>query len=217
MKSRFKGGISKEELISLDSYPFYPRFSPHVKHEESDLVVQLSDKYAIPKDNILRLILYVDYAYFWVRKGESPFLCRDPHGISGFELKPEPITSIAFKSKRTSIKIINPDIIDKLYSHFVKLYYQPKPTKDKKKRTSVKDIKKIATDIFKELTEKEKIGPHQAMYVIGYIFAYYGIGLKYNNPIVSEEIYKKTHYRGNYLTYLKDNIKNYIQVPTIQK
>jgi hypothetical protein len=73
-----------------------------------------------------------------------------------------------------------------------------------------KSIKRIATEIFNQLTIKESISEWKSQCIIGFIFAFYQIGISYDHPIQTEAEHERSNSSENYLSYLSGNIKRYI-------
>lgn len=238
MKSNYKRDIYKDFFRPLSSYEYFPRFA---NKDQIELAERLSGIYGIPEGNMLRLIMYVDIAYSLALNKEIKYYYSDEKEILNFEQKPEPIQSILFKGKDKSIEITNPYLIDKIYKDCFMYYKQPEviqyksyspqstnkynhnamlPINDKKTFPFGNIIKMIATDIYNELTKEYKLIERQACCVIGNIYVFYHIHLKYEEPILNEiefieknqkdEAKEQIITEKDYSSYLRNRIISYI-------
>ena len=88
----------------------------------------------------------------------------------------------------------------------------------KKKRPSAKIIHLIATEIYNELTQIEKIKKWKSHCIVGFIFGLYNIGIKKDEFIMNQEQHEKDREQKkikgittqSYRQYLRDKIKNII-------
>jgi len=230
MELQYKRNIDKEYFRSLDSFNYSPIFhAPNPKQKM--LIEKINSSYYIPLGNINRLVQYTEIALNYALESELEYYDSDRSELEKFENDPFPISRIEFmgwqKGSRFSktFEISNPYLIDKLYNSVFEYinFHETKPkngnTDKKKKRPSATLIKKVATQIFKELTKVNNISEWQSLCIIGYIYSYYEIGLKKEEPIMTEEVWnlskKGKEKKGiiiteTYLQYLAARIKRYI-------
>jgi hypothetical protein len=167
-----------------------------------ELSKKLASDYHLPEDKFLHLIQYVEFAFL-----------------------PEKDSKTWQQAFEDTIRMLDEDNTEKVFT--VKLEYENKFSEITKDGDTIKvrnwripykgkkifleqSIKKIATEMLKELTHKDKISVWKSLCIIGFIFAFYQIGINYNFPIQIEAEYKISHPDGNYLQYLSGNIKRYI-------
>jgi hypothetical protein len=183
----------------------------------NDLADKLSTSYPISHEKILRLIRYVYFAY----ESSSPEIYKsivtDYKQVMQFKYGPEPIVSVTFKTEHKQFTITNAPVIDELFNTLLNKMFETIDTVPKKNKKTLPEkgsIKKIATELFKELTQKENISEWRSYCIIGFIFAFYRFGIKYTGIIKTEErynLYKEKHYKTeSYLSYLAGNIRRYI-------
>lgn len=135
------------------------------------------------------------------------------------------------------MRLLTPTLFDKLYLYLKEISDSKVTIKDvtygqitaecttylaskwlNKKRRSGVIIKKVATELYIELTDKEKITGSRPLYIIGYIFSLYEIGLKRGEPILTEHQHNaQNEYKRSkgittesYLSYLSGHMKRYI-------
>ena len=147
--------------------------------------------------------------------------------IADFEKEPFSIDKIVIRGSDKplgyprSFEINNPYLIDELYRSMLdfmdfKKVLKKRRDNTKKKRPSAKIIKLIATEIYNELTQVEKISEWKSYCIVGFIFAFYQIGIKTEDPIKSEEQYnqwmkeERSASAETYLQYLAHRIEKYI-------
>lgn len=221
MKSEYKRDISQEYFRPLKSFNYRSDFHPSVaNNKQIELTNKLSNEYGIPEGNLLRLIMYADIAWSYATESEMQVYYSDMTEIAEFEKVPEPIKEIFFRGNNKSILISNPYLIDKLYNSMLDFMdfqkiLKEKKTDTKKKRPSAKIVKLIATELFNELKQVEKITEWKSYCIIGYIFCLYKIGIKKEDPIMTEEKFnylknEKQVVTETYLQYLAHRIKRYI-------
>jgi len=129
-----------------------------------------------------------------------------------------PIEKVVFRTNAKAFEITNPYLTDKLYNSLLEFIDFQKITQEKLKRkklTSATVIKKVAKELFSELTQVEKISNWRSLCIIGYIFYLYNTGLKSEEPILSEEKFNllqkgKQVVTETYLQYLASRIERYI-------
>jgi len=179
-----------------------------ISDDKIELSKKLSENYGISEDKILHLIQYVEFAFLSDIPGIINNVVTDINQVQNFENDPQSIISIKFECKNKHFTITNPNTIDKIYSLLFNTMFEMTPniTKQKKKILSEVSIKRIATELYDELTKKYEISEWKSYCIIGFIFAFYEIGINFDHPIMTEQQYKN----GSYLTYLSGNIKRYI-------
>lgn len=215
MESHYKRDISNDYFMPLKGFHYNPSVHPSVaNNRQLALVKNLHRSYSIAEGNLLRLIVYADIALSYATESEIQLYYSDLQEIASFEHNPEPINKVVFRGENKAFEITNPYLIDELYKSMLNLIDFRKIIKNKhskKKRPSGAIIKKIATELFHELTEAEGLSEWKSLCVIGYIFRLYGISLKSEDPILTEDEYKKQTFQPQpYLTYLSGRIKRYI-------
>jgi hypothetical protein len=187
-----------------------------INAEMNKLADKLSIKYCISQETILRLIRYVLFAYESTTPGVIKGILTDYKQVIQFEKKPEQIISITFNTEQKQFIITEHEVIDELYyTLFNKMFQTDKPHSNKNKKLIEEgSIKKIATELFNELTKKENISEWKSYCIIGFIFAFYRFGIKRTGIIKTENrynLYREKHYKtDSYLQYLSGNIKRYI-------
>jgi hypothetical protein len=225
MKSQYKRDISEDYFRPLKTFHYNPSFhAVTATNKQLVLTTNLHRSYGIREGNMLRLIIYADISLRWATESEIELYYSDLHEIAEFEKKPFPIERIVFRGSDKplgypkSFEITNPYLIDKLYYSLIELInFQEiiKKKKSRKKRTSATIIKKVATELFNELTQVEKMSDWKSLCIIGYIFCLYKIGIKNEEPIMTEEKFnllkhEKQIETETYLQYLAHRIKRYI-------
>ena len=229
MESQYKRDINQEYFRSLNSYNYSPVY--HAPNPgQINLIEKIHRDYEIASGNINRLIQYTELALTYALESELKYYDSDGAEVDKFEKEPFPIKEIVFSgwqkgtNFQKSLKITNPYLINKLYAALIEYMNYKNNTKGsnttkKKKRISTTLIKKVATEIFNELTQVNKITEWQSLCIIGYIYSYYCIGLKTEEPILIEEEYdlmvEEKEKKGqivteSYLQYLAARIKRYI-------
>jgi hypothetical protein len=219
MGKLYKRDIVKEYFRSLKSFRYNPFFHPSIaNNRQLVLAKNLHRSYGIPEGNILRLIMYTDIALSYPTNSEIQVYYSDLSEIADFEKNPIPIEKVVFRGDAKAFEITNPYLTDKLYNSLLELIDFQKITQvkhAKKKLTSAKIIKKVARELFNELTQVEKISNWRSLSIIGYIFCLYNIGLKSEEPILSEDKFNllqkgKQVVTETYLQYLASRIERYI-------
>jgi hypothetical protein len=219
MEMKKKKDVSKVYFKPLKSFRYNSSFHHSVANtKQLVLAKNLNRSYNISEGNILRLITYADIALKLATESEINFYYSDMMEIADFEKDPTPIEKIIFKGRSKSFEITSPYLIDRLYISLLDIMDFQKILKkgqDKNGQASASIIKKVATEIYNELTTIEKLSSRKAYCIVGFIFAFYKIGLKPHEPILTEkefEIEKKTNkiFTGTYLQYLSKQIEAYI-------
>ena len=202
------------ESITLPFKPFCewiekPGINNHDDIPEWGLSEKLSKNYGLSKDKINHLIKYVIYAF-----GTSSYF-EEEIKVIDFNKNPEQILSVRFESLNKNFTIKDQKIISKMYKLLIgenNLFKLPHPyTKE--------IVTKIATQVFRELTEKDKLSKSAAYCIIGFILAYYSYGVcKEKLMTEGEFIYdtiekenKGTPVTNTYLQYLADKVVEYIE------
>jgi len=216
-----KRDTNKEYFRPLKSFRYNPFFHPSIaNNRQLVLAKNLHRSYGIPEGNILRLIMYADIALSYPTDSEVQVYYSEISEIADFEKSPIPIEKVVFRGNAKAFEITNPYLIDKLYKSLLELIDFQKITQEKrakKKSTSAKIIKKVATELFNQLTQVENISNWRSLCIIGYIFCLYNIGSKSQGPILSEEKFNILQ-KGNqilnetYLQYLASRIEQYINI-----
>jgi hypothetical protein len=229
MKSDEKGEILQEYLSPLSSFRNNALLNPSVaNNKQMVLAKNLHRSYQVPEGNILRLIVYADLALHETRVKERKLYFSDLSAIENFGKKPTSMEKVVFMGKEKLFEINSPYLIDKLY-HSLLGIIDFRNTGEKnfsgRKTASSVVIKKLATDLYIELTEKEKITGSKPLYIIGYIFSLYNVGLKKEEPILTEKEFKarlKKMQPGGitnpetYLQYLSRQIKPLINLKSVK-
>jgi len=219
MGKLYKRDIAKEFFRPLKSFRYNPFFHPSIaNNRQLVLAKNLHRSYGIPEGNILRLIMYTDIALSYPTNSEIQVYYSDLSEIADFEKNPMPVEKVMFRGNAKEFEITNPYLIEKLYNSLLELIDFQKITQEKlakKKITSATIIKKVARELFNELTQVEKISNWRSLGIIGYIFCLYNIGLKSKEPILSEEKFNlmqkgKQNVTETYLQYLAGRIERYI-------
>lgn len=227
MKSGYKRDFEHQYFRPLSSFNPSPFQADTL---QTSLAKNLHRSYGIPEKNILRLILYADYALVLSMYSEFGFPEKELKEVLGFERELSYIEKITFTGRSSSgepksMEITDPHLIDRLYKSMTEYldlreYFRIKNSNPTRKRSSGGILKKIATELYIELTGKEKITPQRSLYIIGYIFGHNYIGLKIDEPIISEQDFNdnKKHKKDeglyvsepSYLQYLAGRIKTYV-------
>jgi hypothetical protein len=223
MKSDEKGEILQESLSPLSSFLHNALLNPSVaNNKQMVLAKNLHRSYQVPEGNILRLIIYADIVLNRTRGKERNLFFSDLSAIADSGKNKTVFEKVVFKGREKSFEISSPYLIDKLYNSLLAIIdFRNTGKKDfsVKKPASSASIKKLATELYSELTEKEKITGSKPLYIIGYIFSLYNVGLKKGEPILTEKEFKvrvdKMKPEGetnaeNYLQYLSRRIRPYI-------
>jgi hypothetical protein len=170
-----------------------------VTEGQVELAKKLNKDYLLSEYAFLLIIKYVEFAYLpgedskaWQREFENINRMLDSEESFDVRLEYENKFSEIIKD-RDNISLKTDSI----------------PFKGKKIFLE-QSIKKIATEIFNQLTIKENISEWKSLCIIGFIFAFYHIGISYDNPIQTKTEHKISHPGENYLSYLSGNIKRYI-------
>lgn len=202
------------ESFTLPFKPFFewvgkPAINNHDDIPEWGLTERLSVEYGLSKEKVNHLIRYVVYAF-----GTSSYF-EEEIKVIDFNKSPEQILSVRFESNNKNFTIRDPKIIEKMYKLLIgenNLFKLPHPyTKE--------IVKKIATQVFLELTGKDKIPKSAAYCIIGFILAYYSYGICKEKVMTEGEfIYDKiekenkgTTVTKTYLQYLADTVVEYIE------
>ena len=162
------------------------------------LAKKLNKNYPLSESAFLVLIKYVEYAFL---PNNSKVLQREFENINKILDSEESFTTrLEYENKFSEI-IKEGDTLS--------IKSGSKPFKSKKIFLE-ESIKRIATEIFNQLTKKEDISEWKSYCIIGFIFAFYQIGINYKYPLETETEHKISHPEDNYLSYLSGNIKRYI-------
>ncbi len=153
----------------------------------------------------------------WAIESDIPVKYSDRSGMIGFFKEPQPIDKVVFKGITKSFEISNPSLIQELLQLTLEFREDNKEKRTNKKKQSAKIIKMIATEIYKELTEKERITGWKSLCIIGFVFCLFNIGLKADEPLLSEEKFNLANSERQvstetYLQYLSGRIKRYINI-----
>jgi hypothetical protein len=230
MKSDEKSDNSKEYLSPLNSFRYNPLLNSSIaNNKQMVLAKNLHRSYNIPEGNILRLIIYADIALHNTRGKERNLYYSDLSAIGDFINTQDPLEKIVFRGREKSFEIASPYLIDKLYHSLlgmVDFRNKGKESSSGKKAASSVVIKELATELYTELTDKEKITGSRPLYIIGYIFSLYNVRLKKDDIILTEKEFKarleKMHPEGitkpeTYLQYLGRHIKPLINWKSVKK
>ena len=219
MKSQYNRDLNREYFRPLRSFQYRP--SLHwgtATDEQLALADKIAEDYEMNPGNALRLIMYADRALFRAQESELQQYYSDLAEITEFETAPQPIRTIVFEGETKAFRVENPYLIDRIYSTIFELIAtQSSFKKDGKKRSSATIIKMIGTEIYKELTTREHITPWRSECILVQILSLYKIGLKINDPLLTEEQHRavqegrkaKRMTTEAYLTYCHGRGKNY--------
>lgn len=186
-----------------------PVINNHDDIPEWGLTERLSKDYGLSREKINHLIRYVVYAF-----GTSSFFDEEIKVID-FDRNPEQILSVRFESMNKHFTIKDRKIIDKMYKLLIgenNLFKLPQPY-------NKEIVRKIATQVFRELTGKEKISKSAAYCIIGLILAYHSYGVCKEKVMTEGEFIYDTIEKENkgiavtknYLQYLADTVVEYIE------
>jgi hypothetical protein len=165
-----------------------------------ELSKKLSNDYGLTEDKFLHLIQYVEFAFIPDNTENNQRLFEEIGRMIDDDSKKDFTINLEYENKHSEI-VKNGDSIT--------FNYGSTPYKGKKIFLE-ESIKKIATEIFNQLTKEKNISKWQSLCIIGFIYAFYQIGINYNYPILTEEVHKIKRPGENYLSYLSGNIKRYI-------
>lgn len=219
MKSLYKREISEDYFRPLSNFRYNPCYHPHVASKKQLVLARnLSRSYQLTEGKILRLIMYTEIALNNATDRDIELSYSDLSEIIEFEREPEPIDKLVFKSKNKSFEIVNPFIIDHLYYSVIDLFNFQQTVKKRRsgERISADESKKkVAAELFAELTQTDKISERKSYCIIGFIFCLYDIHLESEGPILSENNYNKLIKEDpaiteTYLQYLARRIKSYL-------
>lgn len=219
MKTEKKRDSKTPYFIPLRFFNYNPYFHWAVaNNEQTDLADKLSKEYGIHEGNIFRLIMYTNMSWKWAVESDIPVKYSDRSGMIDFFKEPEPIDKVIFKGITKSFEISNPFLIQDLLRLTIEFREDIKEKKAKKKRPSAKIVKLIATEIYDELTQVEKIKNWKSLCITGFIFGLYNIGIKKDDYIMNQEQHeidrKQKKIKGittqSYRQYLRDKMKNII-------
>jgi hypothetical protein len=218
MKSPYKINLTRKNFRPLKNFRYNPFFHPSVaSNKQLVLAKNLSRSYGITEINILRLIMYADFALSYAHESEIQVQLSDLKDISEFEESHEEVKKIVFSGQVKSFEITNPHLIDELYKsmqNFIE-FHRIRKKKPKKKQSSDSIVKKLANELYIELTEIERISEWRSLCIIGYIFCHYDVCLDSEEPIMTEEKFnlseaEKRESTETYLQYLSARVKQYI-------
>jgi len=218
MKSPYKINITRKNFKPLKNFRYNPFFHPSVaSNKQLVLSKNLSRSYVSTEMNILRLIMYADFALSYAHESEIQVQFSELKDISEFEESHEDVQKIVFSGKTKSFEIINPHLIDELYKsmqNFIE-FHRIRNKKPKDKHSSDSIVKKLANELYIELTDIERISEWRSLCIIGYIYCYYEVCLESEEPIMTEEQFntsdmEKRAFSETYLQYLSARVKQYI-------
>jgi hypothetical protein len=218
-----KENISGEYSATLNSFRYNPLFHPSVaNNRQMVLAKNLHRSYHIPEGNILRLILYTEIALHWTRESDVKLYYSDLSALEDFGKNSEPVEKVIFSGKTRNLEITSPYFIENLHQSLLDLADFGKAGKGKKsgkRPASASVVKKVATELYIELSENEKLTGSKPLYIIGYIFSLYNVALKNEGPVLTEKEFmlglEKKKSEGiviteSYLQYLGRRIRPYI-------
>lgn len=225
METQYKRNITEDSFYPLKKFRYILPFHwQTAKPEQLALSEQLSSQYHLPVGNILRLIMYVDRAWYVAQESEYQLYYSDRHSLIEYDKKNEPIEKITIHGKNGAAEITNPHLIDTVYYFMIDKLESSKKDQ-KKKRPSERIIKLIANEVYNEIIPwlktdngRTAVTPRwKALCITGYIFGLYNIGIKKDEYIMNQEQYKENRHKrkrkdGNletYLQYLSGNMKSY--------
>jgi len=219
MESKYNRDLNREYFRPLRTFQYRPSFHWGTSSfEQLALADKLAEDYDMNPGNVLRLIIYADRALFRAQESELQQYYSDLSEITDFEATPQPIRRIVFEGDTKAFRVENPYLIDHIYrAVFDLLESRASFKKDGKKRSSASIIKMIGTEIYTELTTREHITPWKSDCILVQILSLYNIGLKINEPLLTEEQHnaeqQKRKAKGMtteaYLTYCGGLGKNY--------
>ena len=219
MKSHYNRDLNTEYFRPLRSFQYRP--SLHwgtATDEQLALADKIAEDFKMNPGNVLRLIVYADLAIFRAQESELQQYYSDMAEITEFESTPQPIRRIVFEGDTKAFRVENPYLIDHIYATIFELIAeQASFKKDGKKRSSATIIQRIGNEIFRELVDMEKLTARQSECALVQILSLYEIGLKINEPLLTEEqhiaIQNERKARGmtteSYPTYCHGHGKNY--------
>jgi hypothetical protein len=229
MEPEQKKGISDPDFTSLENYSYNSHLHPPVRNKQLVLAKNLHRSYGIPEANILRLIMYSDFAFHMGTGGDNELSLSELKEIANLDRTSFSIERIIFRGKAgspgtpASFEISNPYLIERLYNSLTDLLNLHS---DKLKKHSSKGrkpatlLKKIARELYAELRKEEGITGSRPLYIIGYIFSIYGFGSEDTEPILTEKEFnaRKRNRKdkglipaGSYLKYLASSVKKFIE------
>lgn len=218
MKSLYNKDLTRRSFRPLKNFRYNPFFHPSVaNNKQLVLAKNLSRSYGVTEMNVLRLIMYSDFALSYAHESEIQVQFSDLKDISEFDESREEVRRIVFTGDTKSFEITNPHLIDELYKsmqNFIE-FHRIKNKKPNKKGISDTIIKKVANELYKELTEVERISEWRSLCIIGYVFCLYNVCLDSEQPIMTEEKFNLSDPEirapsETYLQYLSARIKQYI-------
>lgn len=220
MVKKPEGDTESGYFKPLKSFRYNPYIHPYTANNKQTILAQrLNKSYGIPLGNILRLIIYTDVALSLGNESELQLNYSDLKQIAEFEKEHDTFEKLIFAGKNKSIEIKNPFLIQRIFMSMINLIDSHSIIKGKgaqKKKTSSLILKKVATELYNELSTEEKFSPWRSLCIIGYIFALYKVKLDDGGTILTEEEYDQRNRAGNdlpetYLQYLSSRIRPYVQ------
>lgn len=222
--------IDKDYFLLLKWYRYEP--NPYLfSKEQIDLAEKLAQHYNLFPGNALRLIGYAERALIWALKSEQKFSVDDWSEFLQFQENPPPIRKVTFQGDGKSFVIRNPYWIDELYKRISELITTANiqgidetaasPIESllksnhitRKTRPSTRIIKKIGTEIYRELVDVEKLTKWKAECILVQILSIYKIGLRVGEPLMTEQEHSNDNSphrkKESYLTYCRGQGKNY--------
>lgn len=219
MESQYNRDLNRQYFRPLRSFQYRPSLHWGTATEEQlALADKIAEDYNMNPGNVLRLIVYADLALFRAQESELQRYYSDLAEITEFEATPQPIKRIVFEGETKAFRVENPYLIDHIYATIFELITaRASFKKDGKKRSSSTIIKMIGTEIYNELTTRERITPFKSECILVQILSLYNIGLKRNEPLLTEEQHRaaqkarkaKGMTTQQYLTYCRGMGKNY--------
>lgn len=225
--------IDKDYFLPLKWYRYEP--NPYLfDKSQIDLAEKLTQHYNLFPGNALRLIGYAERALTWALKSEQKFSVDDWGEFLQFQENPPPIRKVTFQGDGKSFVIRNPYWIDELYKRISELITTANiqgidetaasPIESllksnhitRKTRPSTRIIKKIGTEIYRELVDVEKLTKWKAECILVQILSIYKIGLKVGESLKTarehheyNETRKSKYPIESYLQYCRGKGKNY--------
>ena len=170
-----------------------------VTEGQVELAKKLNKDYELSEYAFLLLIKYVEFAFL------------PDEDSKAWQQEFENINRILDSEESFTVRLEYENKFSEIIKDGDTISLKTDSTPSKRKRMLLEEsIKKIATEIFKQLTIKENISEWKSLCIIGFIFAFYHIGISYDHPIETKTERKISHPGENYLSYLSGNIKRYI-------
>jgi hypothetical protein len=219
MGKQSEGDTHRDYFKPLKSFRYNPYFHPYTAANKQTVLAQrLNKSYGVPLGNILRLIMYTDIALSLANESDLQLYYSDLKQIADFEKEPQIFDKLIFVGKNRSVEIENPFLIERVFRSMINLIDSRNIIRNKsntKKKTSSVILKKVATELYRELCTEEKFSPWRSLCITGYIFALYKVRLDNEEIIMTEEEFDQKNKDNKvvsetYLQYLSSKIKAYI-------